>query len=1194
VLSEEKREALLKNANLIQQIIQENINRLNDLISPLSLEYCIKPDGDTVVLDGIFLNCCHQNQYPKLISQADYDQLYKNKKGQACIRCQKAVETIEPGIKENFNRVNVIEQNIQQLIFDFKQAYRIYAQVLQLDEEDKNGFEGFKKAIKQLSEEFLEHLYNVDDEITTLLTLKSKTFDMNKFFFLEEEFINALIELSDNPFKLIKYILINAQKLNVFAKLKLYFSRHFLEAVANNNQERINFFLRFDLNFSIQDGNGHNALFWAFHYQNKPLITQLIERGVVVESSLHKLDEQNVWDAELTTLYVRAVTSSVLYAIEQHNIVEVMQLIEMGLLTYASEEALLFCLAKKGNGILVSELLSRLSFNDVNVCDVNVNTPLYYAVERNNYSIVNSLLFHRAKISVDMMIMIDKGGYEPEIVVLLCEQYLEAVFVEIQADNVEELKKLWFYRSSEILRARDFFPLHIAINCNSKKVIAYLINELGYDVNERDHRQHSCIYYATHSKNNNVLRILLQHDAAIDHYSLKYDSDYIEKNISHEIMRFAKEEEGAFTEQQIQKYLLLFPTIKLENKHPLVWALEQKKIPFLLFLLKKELQSVNPLSEDDILQKDLSDLINQLELLKFAIDENNSFAIQFLIKQGATITLEHVRSVRSVEAYQILLKELKSVFFERVRSGDVESVRMQIESGIMVYEKELESDETAISIALSNGDLDMVNYLLQSGAVMTNSLIQKASPDFLGELCDQLKRQIKVQIDNNYCDEALLRSQLPIACVISSDLLCYAAEVGKIAAAETLIHVLQMSVNILDNNGQAPVVCALKNEHIAMVEFLFRSGAYITEELVRLTKKLSQVFERYHVKLLIQEQLRKQFIDACREGNIHRLKEFFIIGVPEDLEGDFIAQLIQFHANNIEKFLELFSIMRDDKNQKSFYVIVQYHFNELLRAAKCFSLFHSNLTIAEQRYIQMKLEIHQESLRFIMRALFAECFLYENNLRYANKCFAYLKKHDESWLVQYLNEIFEDNKRRKHTVLIYSKEILFKFFNLDVCKPFLFDSVINSTRNPHVKFDYLELLIENHCYYDAFRLLHHLYEKYPLGMRALIESCDYVMQEANASHTAHSYSLFQRSGKGHSIAIGFFAALLNEDAPMMERLVKTNPKAFDRLLADSINSVRPLDVEKHHFTQTLLGHFPNSMAKKCKIASRTRLKLAKN
>lgn len=54
----------------------------------------------------------------------------------------------------------------------------------------------------------------------------------------------------------------------------------FFQSVISNNTNQINKFLENDLNINIRDEKGRNALFWAIHNKNFPLIRKLISLNI--------------------------------------------------------------------------------------------------------------------------------------------------------------------------------------------------------------------------------------------------------------------------------------------------------------------------------------------------------------------------------------------------------------------------------------------------------------------------------------------------------------------------------------------------------------------------------------------------------------------------------------------------------------------------------------------------------------------------------------------------------------------------------------------------------------------------------------------------------------------------------------------------------------------------------------------------
>ncbi|RDD34077.1 ankyrin repeat domain-containing protein [Wolbachia endosymbiont of Cylisticus convexus] len=332
---------------------------------------------------------------------------------------------------------------------------------------------------------------------------------------------------------------------------------------------------------------------------------------------------------------------------------------------------------------------------DVNVRGLNGKTPLHYAVEINELSMV-ALLLNRKNINP--LIADDDGksalscAREEVLQALINHKYgsegdsllhLAAMLNEANAVRFLLNKGVNVNEQNALLHT----PLHLAAGAGHEEIVEILIREGNADKDVLDVRNHAAIHYAVNNKKLEVVKLLSNLGADVNiagsgrnamklsslHVAIS-SSNYDERDLCLDIVRCLINVPNAGV--NLQDY---------ENKTPLHYAERLKTVEVLLTR-----EDIDPLIKDD----------NGKTPFCYAKEENKSEIVKALISNRYGVEKNNLLHLAAKKGYGELLGEI-------------------LEEGIEV-DAINENGESAIYLAAKNRNLKIVKSLLKKGADATD------------------------------------------------------------------------------------------------------------------------------------------------------------------------------------------------------------------------------------------------------------------------------------------------------------------------------------------------------------------------------------------------------------------------------------------------------------------------------------------
>ncbi|WP_410530024.1 ankyrin repeat domain-containing protein [Wolbachia endosymbiont (group A) of Ennomos erosarius] len=332
---------------------------------------------------------------------------------------------------------------------------------------------------------------------------------------------------------------------------------------------------------------------------------------------------------------------------------------------------------------------------DVNVRGLNGKTPLHYAVEINELSMV-ALLLNRKNINP--LITDDDGksaldcAREEILQALINHKYgseedsllhLAAMLNEANAVRFLLNKGVNVNEQNALLHT----PLHLAAGAGHEGIVEILIREGNADKDVLDVRNHAAMHYAVNNKKLEVVKLLSNLGANVNiagsgrnamklsslHVAIS-SSNYDERNLCLDIVRCLINAPNSGV--NLQDY---------ENKTPLHYAERLKTIEVLLTR-----EDIDPLIKDD----------NGKTPFCYAKEENKSEIVKALINNRYGVEKNNLLHLAAKKGYRELLGEILEEEIE------VDAVN--------------ENGESEIYLAAKNRNLKIVKSLLKKGADATD------------------------------------------------------------------------------------------------------------------------------------------------------------------------------------------------------------------------------------------------------------------------------------------------------------------------------------------------------------------------------------------------------------------------------------------------------------------------------------------
>ena len=169
---------------------------------------------------------------------------------------------------------------------------------------------------------------------------------------------------------------------------------------------------------------------------------------------------------------------------------------------------------------------------DTNIADSNGSTLLHYACKAGNVSLVQTLIEHKADITVknnrgDMPVHIAADYDREEVILALITEFgcdtniagsngWTLLHYACKEGNVNLVRTFIEHKADITAKNNQSnMPVHIAVKYNRGEVILALITEFGCDTNIADSNGSTLLHYACKAGNVSLVRTLIEHKADI-------------------------------------------------------------------------------------------------------------------------------------------------------------------------------------------------------------------------------------------------------------------------------------------------------------------------------------------------------------------------------------------------------------------------------------------------------------------------------------------------------------------------------------------------------------------------------------------------------------------------------------------------------------------------------------------------------
>ena len=254
-------------------------------------------------------------------------------------------------------------------------------------------------------------------------------------------------------------------------------------------------------------------------------------------------------------------------------------------------------------------------------------------------------------------------------------------------------------------------------------------------------------------------------------------------------------------------------------------------------------------STDNNSDKNISELDHKL---LYYVERGNLEGVKKCIKDGANINLMGGYLMgRHFEA------PLTLVAFN---NGSIEILKYLVDMDINLELTDENNDETILQIASSRGDLDVVKYLINSGAKTDRmTIIDWASAGYLSKVKDSVKSGADINIDNGY-GTALMRASHNGHLKVVKYLLDQGANTKYMtllnwSSAGDLEKVKESiksgtDINMKNDYGLTPLINASNNGNLNVVKYLIKNGADLTIKNSQANRALNNAIKNNHINVV--------------------------------------------------------------------------------------------------------------------------------------------------------------------------------------------------------------------------------------------------------------------------------------------------------------------------------------------------------
>ncbi|XP_065677445.1 uncharacterized protein LOC100203916 isoform X1 [Hydra vulgaris] len=482
---------------------------------------------------------------------------------------------------------------------------------------------------------------------------------------------------------------------------------------------------------STRDGwnkNGFSALHLAARYNQKDVVAYLLENGSLIDSP-----DRDDGNTALLLAAKYGMTTTASFLIEKGANVMFKNNYGTTALHYA---------CRRGNKKLLLKILSIPNV-DINVQDINLNTPLHLAMNGGCIRVVSTLINYGANVfainnkgeipihyaaasTVDnIRDELNKGDYfvleeisnktkalqhvPSSIVEDLIELLIKGALKNVPKDKHEQQRNAFVNSKTK----ENHTPLHIAACCGNEKSLHKLLR-VGGDVNAQTDSGLTPLHFAAMSGHERVVNFLIMYDANIQ----AVDNDLMTP--LHRACLFGRlsvvkllDEKGALLEVKDKN-----------NFTPVICAVCKGHIEVITYLIARGVQ----INSTDVNNKNALHVAvkeNQLETLKFLLD-NHQFKKMNDSDKDNRAPVHYAAADGNLQALEFLIQKNAPIDVgdnqERTplhlasEKGHLSCVKLLISTSAGEINSTDAHGMTPLHLAASNDHRKVVNLLIESGA----------------------------------------------------------------------------------------------------------------------------------------------------------------------------------------------------------------------------------------------------------------------------------------------------------------------------------------------------------------------------------------------------------------------------------------------------------------------------------------------
>jgi len=542
-------------------------------------------------------------------------------------------------------------------------------------------------------------------------------------------------------------------------------------SMINNQKELVSLLLQDQnqiININEKDDDGKYPLFVAIRQKNEDFVKLLIDYANTNDFNNMNINEEEGY-TPLTLSYELDCKNIFEYLVKQDKI-------NKNQIDLRENRCILYYAIEKEDESAVEKLITYNA--DVDLVDNEGNTPIFYAVKKNNLRIINLLkengadLNHRNSNKESLLNITKDSKIKDHLIKIgINSDFSIPIRESINQGNFENLEEL--LKNNENIKLDEIdiegdTPLIALIKrCNStlkkedepklRKLIDLMIQK-GSNVNSLNKQGKSPLVYAIENENEEVIKLLIKNSVSLNQ----------------------KTEDNIF---------------------PLNIAIKRNNINIVKLL-------VNTGANIDISESNSEHKVDPPIITAYNLsnENNNNFEIfDYLLERGANCNVKD--------------KNGSSLLLLAIRKNNYENVQKIIEKNVEIREKDNDNN-TPLLEAIKNENIDIVKLLIkyaqqnkiEMGDIDIESVISKGNYEILKVLVKSSSISIKA-------------SQLQNGNSLIKITKCKDISPKK---KEKLIKALikkGINVNSVDKKGNTSVIYAIKEKNLFILKILFENGA---------------------------------------------------------------------------------------------------------------------------------------------------------------------------------------------------------------------------------------------------------------------------------------------------------------------------------------------------------------------------------